>query len=210
MGNKKDEKKKKQRYGTSIGLKLVLIISALVIISLGSLTFLVSYFVGAEVQLTAEDNNHTITMRTASTTENELNSLRSNVFLMLDMLNAAGSSGILSRQTSAFFFERNQSIASVIIPGDKELINNRFFISNEIEPELITEFLSQHQEDITRTENGESFIFNAAPVFKLPILALFLPWRESGLNQAVVILFSSDSLSNTFGTGNLNLSFMII
>lgn len=209
MSNKNNEKKKKQRNGTSIGAKLVLIISFLVIISLGTLTFLVSYFVGAEVQLTAEDNNHTITMRTASTTENELNSVRANVFLMLDMLNAAGSSGILSRQTSAFFFERNQSIASVIIPGDKELINNRFFISNEIETELVTEFLAQHQEDIAHTENGESFIFNAAPVFKLPMLALFLPWRESGLNQAVIILFSSDSLSTTFGTGKLNLSFMI-
>ena len=210
MSNKEEKtKKQKQKNGTSIGAKLVLIISILVIASLGTLTFLVSYFVGAEVQLTAEDNNHTITMRTASTTENELTSLRSNVFLMLDMLNAAGSSGILSRQTSAFFFERNQSIASVIIPGDKELINNRFFISNEIETELVTDFLAQHQEDITRTENGESFIFNAAPVFKLPILALFLPWRESGLNQAVIILFSSESLATTFGTGNLNLSFMI-
>lgn len=95
---KKDKSKKSG--GFSIGLKLVLIISFLIVVSLGTLTFLVSYFVGADVQLTAEDNNHTITMRTATTTQNELNTIRSNVFLMLDMLNAAGSSGVLSKQTS--------------------------------------------------------------------------------------------------------------
>ena len=43
----------------SIGLKLVLIITALVLISLGLVTFIVSYFVGQDTQITAEENNHT-------------------------------------------------------------------------------------------------------------------------------------------------------
>ena len=205
-----DKNKVKKAGGLSIGFKLVLIISFLIVVSLGTLTFLVSYFVGADIQLTAEENNHTITMRTATTTENELNSIRSNVFLMLDMLNAAGSSGVLSRQTSAFFFERNTNIAGVIIPGDKELLNNRFFLSNEIETSLVNDFLAQHNEEISRAEKGESFALNAAPVFKLPILVLMYPWKESGREQAVVIFFSSDTLTETYGTvSGGNQSFMI-
>ena len=209
MGNKKEEKMKKQRKGKYIGVKLVLLVAFLVIISLGTLTFLVNYFVGAEVQKTAEKNNHTITTQLAYAAENELDSIRSTTFLMLDILNALSFSEELSRQTSDFFFDRNQNIVSVIIPDNNTLINNHFFISNEIEIDFITDFLTLHKDEIARTENGESFLLNAAPVFKLPVLALFLPWRESGLNQAAIILFSSNSLNTAFGTDSQNLSFMI-
>lgn len=204
-----EKSEKKKGVHLSIGAKLVIIISVLVVISLGAITFLVSYFVGSDIRLTAEENNHTITMRAASTAENELNSIRSNVFLMLDMLNAAGSSGALSRQTSAYFFERNQNIAAVIIPGSRELINNRFFVSSEIETSLVNDFLNQYQEEIKRAEKGESFALNAAPVFGIPVLGFLYPYNEAGLEQSVVILFSSDTLTETFGTGSTNLSYMI-
>lgn len=193
----------------SIGAKLVIIISVLVVISLGAITFLVSYFVGADIRLTAEDNNHTITMRTATSAENELNSIRSNVFLMLDMLNAAGSQGALSRQTSAYFFERNQNVAAVIIPGSRELINNRFFVSSEIETTLVNDFLSQYSEEIKKAEKGESFALNAATIFGLPVLGFIYPYSEAGLEQCVVILFSSDTLTEIFGTSSSNLSYMV-
>ena len=209
MSNKKEKKMKKQRKGTYIGAKLVLLVAFLVIISLGTLTFLVYYFVGAEVQKTAEKNNHTITTQLASAAEIELDSIRANTFLMLDILEASSFSEELYHQTSDFFFDRNQNIVSVIIPEKETLINNRLFISNEIEIELIADFLTQRKDEIARTENGESFLFNAAPVFKCPVLALFLPWRESGQNQAAIILFSSDSLTAAFGTDSQNLSFMI-
>jgi len=202
-------RKEKKRRGTPIGIKLILITSFFVIISLGTLTFLVNYFVGADVQLTAEDNNHTITMRTASTVENELSSIRANSFLMLDLVNSTSSSGILLKQTSSFFFERNPNIASVIISGDKEFYNERYFSANEIETQLVQRFLENSQEEIKRTENGESFVLNAAPVFNLPILALMLPWKEGGTNQAVTIFFDSNTLTKAFGTGKTNISYLI-
>ncbi|MCQ2611665.1 MAG: HAMP domain-containing protein [Treponema sp.] len=183
----------------SIGFKLILIISFIVIVSLGVLTYTVSRVLGTDTQTIGEDNNFTIVDQGGSAAENQLSSIRSNVFLMLDMLNAAGSSNVLSRQTSAYFFERNQTIAAVIVPGDKELVNNRFFLSNEIETSLVQDFVSLNQDKIKKAEAGESFAVNAAPVFDLPILGLILPWKESGLEQCVIILFSSESLSSVLG-----------
>lgn len=204
-----DSKESKKRGGLSIGVKLILIISCIVVISLGAITALVSYFVGQDVQLTAEDNNYSATLKTASTAEQELKSLRSNVSLMLDMLSMAGTSATMSRQTSSFFFDRNANIAAVLIPGEKDFYNDRYFVSNEIETSLVQNFMSAHEKEITRAEAGETFVLNAAPVFGLPVLTFMYPWREGGKDQCVVIFFSADSLTEVFGTGTTTQSYLI-
>ena len=201
--------KKTRNVKFSIGLKLIFIISVLVIVSLGTVTFLVSYFMSADLQVTTEENNFSTTMKAATTVENELSSIRSSVFLMLDMLNAAGSSGVLMRQTSAYFFERNQNIAAVVIPGNRNLVNNRFFVSNEIEASLVDDFISSHADEVSRSESGEAFVLNAAPSFGIPVLVMMYPWREGGLNETAIIFFTSNLLSDTFGTGSASVSFMI-
>lgn len=201
---------KKKRVKFSIGFKLVLIISILVILSLGSLTYMVSTVVGQSISTNTEDSNLTLANQGAASIKNELTSIRSNVFLMLDMLEAAaGTSGVLSRQTSAYFFERNPTIAAVVIPGDKELINERFFLSNEIETSYVAQFVEQNSEKIDSTEKGESFAVNAASIFNLPILVFMFPWQEGGSDQAVLIFFTSDSLSNALGSSRTNTSCLV-
>lgn len=196
----KNSETNKNKVKYPIGFKLVLIISILIVVSLGTVTFLVSFIVGEDVRNTAEKNNFAIAASIGKTADNELSTVRSNVFLMLDMLNAAGSSGVLSRQTTAYFFERNQNIAAVIIPGSKDLINNRYFTSNELDTGIVEDFLLSHQEEVTSAEQGTSLVLNATPVFDLPMIACFYPWKGSGFDQAVVIFYSADSLSDACGT----------
>ena len=206
---KNTPEKKSRSVKFSIGLRLIIIISVLVIVSLGTVTFLVSYFMGAELQVNTEESNFSATMKAATTVENELTTIRKNVFGMLDMFNAAGSSGMLVRQTSANFFERYAEIAAVVIPGNKNLVNSKFFVSNELEQTLVDDFLSLHSDEITRSENGESFVLNAAPTFGIPVLVMMCPWRDGGLNETAIIFFTSSLLSDTFGTGSASISFMI-
>lgn len=206
---KNTSEKKSRSVKFSIGLRLIIIISVLVIASLGTVTFLVSYFMGAELQVNTEESNFSATMKAATTVENELTTIRKNVFGMLDMFNAAGSSGMLVRQTSANFFERYAEIAAVVIPGNKNLVNSKFFVSNELEQTLVDDFLSLHSDEITRSENGESFVLNAAPTFGIPVLVMMCPWRDGGLNETAIIFFTSSLLSDTFGTGSASVSFMI-
>jgi adenylate cyclase len=56
--------------------------------------------------------------------------------------------------------------------------------------------------------SGEVLLLNAAPVFGIPVLAIFYPRQVSDQNSAAVIIFSSESLTETFGTG-VNASFMV-
>lgn len=90
-----------------LGVKLAIITGIIVLSSLGAVTFLNSYFVSKDVRMTAEENNLTINTRSASTVHNELNSIRSNVLQLLDLINAVsgGKTSALAKQAEAFFAE---------------------------------------------------------------------------------------------------------
>ncbi|MDR1893905.1 MAG: HAMP domain-containing protein [Spirochaetales bacterium] len=221
MAKEKNERQNSVKVRYPIGLKLVVIITILILISLSLITVLVSVMVSNDVRITAEDNNLNVNTRSAAEAESSLNTIRSNALVLLDILNAAGNSPALARQAAAFFFERSQDIAAIVVASvppeggnsgvpllSTRLINDRFFLSNEAEPSRIEGFLAGSTGVLERSALGEAIILNAAPVFGIPLLALFYPWQEGGANEAAVIFFSSESLSEIFGTG-ANSSFMI-
>ena len=206
----------KQRVKFPIGAKLVIIISILTILSLGIITLLVTWFQGQDVQITAEENNRTVNAQAASAAEKELASLRANSFLLLDILNTAGSSDVFAKQTAAFYFERNPSVAAVLLTDsrrtdgiERKLLSAPFFISNESEPALVDEFFSQVQDIVLQTEGGVMHVANASPVFDMPMLVLFYPYTEKGLNQSLAVFFSAEKLSDSFGAGTLQTSCLV-
>ena len=206
----------KQRVKFPIGAKLVIIISILTILSLGIITLLVTWFQGQDVQITAEENNRTVNAQAASAAEKELASLRANSFLLLDILNTAGSSDVFAKQTAAFYFERNPSVAAVLLTDsrrtdgiERKLLSAPFFISNESEPALVDEFFSQVQDIVRQTEGGVMHVVNASPVFDMPMLVLFYPYTEKGLNQSLAVFFSAEKLSDSFGAGTLQTSCLV-
>jgi adenylate cyclase len=197
-----------------IGFKLVFIITILLLISLGAITVLVSAMVSRDVRVTAEENNFNVNRRSAAEAESTLGMIRANVLMLLDTLNVVRFSEVLAGQTLAFFFERNQDIAAIVaggggaLTGRQEYINERFFMSNDIDSGMVAEFTASAAEAAARCGRGESLILNAAPVFGVPLLALFYPWQEGGTAQAIIIFFSPESLTDIFGTGT-NISFMV-
>ena len=75
------ERKIKERRGDStvhlsIGAKLIIIISIIVLISLGSITALVSWLVREDLKLSAEENNFEVNRRAAAETEQTLEKMR--------------------------------------------------------------------------------------------------------------------------------------
>lgn len=63
-----------------IAAKLVLIISILVLISLGTITALVTFYVSEDVRITAEENNRTVNTRSATAAEAELSTISCQCF----------------------------------------------------------------------------------------------------------------------------------
>ncbi|MDY2842725.1 MAG: adenylate/guanylate cyclase domain-containing protein [Treponema sp.] len=211
-----------------LGVKLAIIIGTIVLVSLGCVTFLNSHFIAQDVRITAENNNLTINSRSAGTVEDKLSTIRSNVFQLLDLLNVVGGgrSASLARQAEAFFFERNQDIAAInILNGEdfkssgeffpafsakeSSIINNRFFISNEIDVSSLENFIKASSQQINRSCLGETIALNASPFFNIPAMALLFPWKENGLDQTCVITFSIENMSDILGTDSVNTTFIL-
>ena len=207
---------KTEKIKHPIGAKLIIIITILLLLSLGAITILVSALVSEDVRITAEDNNFTVNNRSAQEAENFLGMIRSNTLVLLDTLNAAGSNSPVTLLASDFFFERNQHIAFIGVARrssggfrlTRNLTNERFFNSNELEFSVSREFIAANEDSIERACSGETLLINATPVFGVPVLALFYPWQETGEEEAALVFFSSNSLTETFATG-ANVSFMV-
>jgi adenylate cyclase len=205
MTEKTKEARRQGKALYPIGIKLVIIIVFLLLISLGAITALVSVMVSQDLQITAEDNNFTINQRSAAQAENTLRAVRSNVLMLLDTLHAlpvsadpeAGGSGGLSRQVAGFFFERNPDTAAIRV-GGLTLVNEKFFLDNEIEAALANEFLDQAAA-AERSGGGETMLLNAAPAFGMPLLALLFPRQnDDGGHNTVAVIFSAESLNDVF------------
>lgn len=221
MGNKHMDIKAQVKF--PLGVKLAIIIGTIVLVSLGCVTFLNSHFIGQDVKITAENNNLTINSRSAGTVDDRLSTVRSNVFQLLDLMNvvSGGRSSSLARQAETFFFERNQDIAAVnILTGEdfkssarsakeSSIINNRFFISNEIDVSSLENFIEASTQQINRSCMGETIALNASPFFNIPVMALFFPWKENGLDQTCVITFSIENMLDILGTDSVNTTFIL-
>lgn len=205
-----------ERVVFPIGAKLVTIISILVFIALGIITLLVTWFGSEDVQITAEENNRTVNAQAASSVENELASIRANAFLLLDLINTAETAGNFADRASFFYFERNPSVAAVLVTDsrrqggiDRQLLNTTFFLSNELDPSLVETFLLQKKEAASQVERGIMKVLNAAPFFNQPMLVLFYPYREKGLAQGLAVFFSAEKLFDGFGQGSLQTTYLV-
>ncbi|MBR7078969.1 MAG: adenylate/guanylate cyclase domain-containing protein [Treponema sp.] len=226
------EKKKKKGVSLlrSIGLKLSVIIGVVVITSLLIVTFMTSHFIEGDVELTAQDNNMTINSRSASSADLKLTNIRSNVFQLLDLINAAGtgSNAALARQAQSFFFERNSDVAFIAVQSlenirngevsrtsstDLRFFNNHFFAINELENTVVDDFLNASTEDLERSCLGETIALNASPYFTIPVMSLLFPYTDNGTQQTCIIIFSIETLSDAIGSGSgstsSNTSFVI-
>ncbi|MDR2543364.1 MAG: HAMP domain-containing protein [Treponema sp.] len=206
--------KVKTRTGDSgirfpIGAKLILLISIIVILSLGSITVLVSWLVRGDLRISAEENNFETNRRSAMEAEVTIDNVRSHSRMLMQTIAAVGAGSTIAQQTSNLFFSENPQIVSVffITPGNPEqlLVNNRFFITREIETQLAGAYFDDQRGALGRVIRGETVLLNAAPHFGIPVLALFFPLQTGGFGGVV---FSSENLNQNFGYG-INQSYMI-
>ena len=202
-----------------LSIKLAVIIGLIIISSLTTVTFLNSYFISADIKTTAQSNNMTINARSALSVKNELSSIRANILQLLDLINSSGYNTGIAKQAEVFFFERNQDIAEISLITinektmgttlDVHLKNSRFFSSNEIDPDLSSVFIEQIKNSLLASINGETIVLNASPYFNRELLSLIIPYKESGLNQCCLILFSMEKISGILTTTGSNETFII-
>ena len=192
----------------SIGAKLVLIVTLIVVISLGSIIAFVSILVRQDLQLSAEDNNFDTNRKSAAEAENTFEKMQTDTMILIQIVSSVGIKSNLAKETTDFFFERNQNIAAMVFtPKGQDnvfLTNEQFFATKEINPSLVESYVENNRAMLRRAALGETHILNAAPHFASHLLAMFFP----GVMGGEMVLFAPEHLNVAFNSG-INQSWMI-
>ena len=113
MGSKKKRRDADSITFFSIGAKLVIIITIIVLMSLGSITVLVSWLVREDLRILAEENNLEMNRRSAAETEYIISKMRSDSLMLIRILTAVGTRSDLAQETMEFFFDQNPEVAAL-------------------------------------------------------------------------------------------------
>lgn len=194
----------------SIGMKLIFIISTIIILALGGVTYLVSHFVSADTRTNAEENNLTINSRCADDCENRFTNMISSVGMFLDLLKNSGEAEGAARASANLFFDRNNDVVAVVLPSTQRTYTSKtYFLSNEIQESVVQDYLSSQTESIQAAENGEFVVENASPFFDRPVISFFYPVENGTEDKSVCVIYSSEALWSTFATGTVNISILV-
>ena len=200
----------KTRVLFPIGAKLVIIITILLLASLGAVTIMVSALSTQDAQRIAEENNFTLNIRAGSQAEGSLNSVQKSVLFYLEMLDRLPDSEYYLGMEK-FFFNHNRNIAAIGVVGNASknpasffVYNEQFLRLNDINSSAVQAYLASDLPAVHDTLQ----LYNASPYFRISMLgAVFIRQGKSG-DEVVKVLFSSDDGFESFGTGT-NTSFLI-
>ncbi|GMO50030.1 MAG: hypothetical protein Ta2G_07300 [Termitinemataceae bacterium] len=210
-----------------LAIKLVAIVTALLLVSLGSITMLVSWLVSADVQLSAEDNNFSVNRRTADATDSSLSNIRASVLSFLFDRTLLEETNIIAANVSTnrpntiegleenrmalelknneltdTFFSENKNIVAIDLNNGRVICNTEFFRENDLSESMIQMWSSSSFDGET---DNVIYLRNSSFNFKMPMLVMQLP-VERGF--PVYVFFRPENLISLYNTGQ-NITFAI-
>jgi adenylate cyclase len=193
-----------------IGLKLSLIISAVLAVSLSVITVLVSLLVSSDVRLTAENYNWTVNRWSANGAETVLSGVRTKALLLIRNIDGLGwspanpESAAPAEDLAARFYRLNPDISCAAFAGQGQggvFINDRFGAEDTVfNPVRVSAWLASRQDDLRKAAQGETLLLNGYPAFGSPLLVMLFPLpQEEGFSfsGAGAVFFSAAVLEST-------------
>jgi len=221
-GRKFNERRSGLTVRFSIGAKLIIIISIIVLVSLGSITALVSWLVRGDLKVSAEENNFELNRRAAAETEQTLEKMRLLTLAFSRTAAFAKSADAIQKEADSFFTQNPQIAAFFYTAAplsEMIFVNERFFLTRGIDIKIADAFRSNSVKERENAEMGQTILVNASPLFNktqssTSLAAIFFPIQEgsslpgSPLPGSGCVLFSTENLNESFGMG-VNSSFLI-
>jgi len=214
-GRKKRKKINNRELGIKfpVGAKLILIVSAIIVLAMSTLAYLSIYFFKGEIRNQVEDTNIALSQTVGKQAEKEIEQFFDLSNLIFQVGSAAGGATSLIDD----FFYNYQSLVYVGVPGsDFEFANRDWFRDNRISDEkaVLRNILSARADDLKKARDGETVVVNVSPFIpnlKAPVIALAAPFLLGSQQESLVILADiGDSLAESVSSRKGNTTTMII
>ena len=189
-GRRKTSRSDDPRVRFSVGFKLILIVSTIIIVSMSSLSIVGLIFFRREIRNRVEETNITLSRMVARQAENEILHLTDSANLLFQLGSAEGGSQAL---VDDFFFNSQSLIYVGILGTDYGFTNRNWFRANRIfdENAVVRSILGARSPDLERARDNQTVIINVSPLIpnlETPLTALSIPFLLGTSQEALVIL----------------------
>jgi len=181
---------KKLRIRFPVGLKLIIIVSLIVIVTMSVLTYTSLYFFERETENRIRDSNISLSKTVANQSEKEILQLFDSANLLFQIgLESSGDDLLIDD-----FFANSRSLIFVGIPRSNFSFSNRdWFRANGIfnESTILESIMASNFEIIDRARAGETLVINISPMIpnlNSPVIALFAPFLFGTERETFVVL----------------------
>ncbi|MBW0433908.1 adenylate/guanylate cyclase domain-containing protein [Leptospira yasudae] len=196
-------------YNWNIRQKLMVIISFIILVSLGVIIALATYFFKSDNEVRIKENNLKLTDVISQKVRSDMASLtKRSLLLARAVANSEGSNDILQNDEDIFYLKifrkENGDYAGV-----KRIVNESSLKELKISPEESDKIVRKYLNGQRKAQPGKPVVLNVSPDFQKPVLYLMITIGD-GVNTAIVIsLVKMDSILDSFKTSGITQFFLV-
>ncbi len=197
----------------TILVKLILIISAINIAALATMTIIATYSFKKDNKGQILDSNLRLARLMSSKTQSEFKTKIFQARQLCGMLKDTDD----EEAEQDFFFKNNGDFIFLAVlrleDGRPDISNSYyneyFLVGNRVEKKSLGESAGRVRAEISKASNGISTVFNASPHLGFPAIGVAIPYREGIAGRVILTYLAPAEFLKTFQTTGAEKSFLV-
>lgn len=195
-----------------IRYKLLLITSAVLLLSMSGVIFLASYFFRKDSEVRVKENNIKINEILSLKVKSDLQSIKQDIQITSSaILRSPNLTETISKEL--FAADKNFLLVGAYdfdLNPKFETLNYEFLKDYDYQKAEVQSLIKQFKPKVKKSFSGTTVIWNASPYFRHPILCIAFPLSESKDTGTILLtLFRLDSLLDAFQTSGQVETFLV-
>ncbi|MBM9500265.1 adenylate/guanylate cyclase domain-containing protein [Leptospira sp. 201903071] len=196
-------------YNWNIRQKLMVIISFIILVSLGVIIALATYFFKSDNEVRIKENNLKLTDVISQKVRSDISSLtKRSLLLARSVAGSEETNNILESEDDIFYlkiFRKENGDYNGVKRIASETSLKEYKISGEDADKIVRKYLNGQK----KAQIGKPVVYNVSPDFQKPVLFLSVALGD-GVNSAVIVsLVKMDSILDSFKTSGITQFFLV-
>jgi adenylate cyclase len=208
-------KSEKRRKFYPISVKMIIMVSVIVLVSLLAVTTAATYFFRADNKIRAMEDTLNYSALISEKVNTDLSSITEKARLAaINLSRGGGYSSGTSQVFVNMMFERDPHMIFIGVmdkgmPDSMRYMQNKsYFISKGIRPDF--KMVIQSESDmILRAFSREDVVFNPSFYFNEPVIGIAVPYDRETASSIIIVFYSMEKILKSISTGSIINSFIV-
>lgn len=199
----------------TIRLKLILIISGILLLSVTGIIYIASYFFKNDTEIRIEEYNKKLSEVIGIKVRTDIDSTIEKMKILARSTEPS-KNGKVSLGNQFFNEDSNLILFGIYSKKEQDLIPKVFFLNknfqkeNSVEDSEILNLVNKNKEEFFPSFQTESMISNLSPGFKTPVIGISIPHKNTYDEKSILIcIFKVEKIINAFKTTGYTSSYFV-